>query len=258
MSPNLFTTLNEQLGVLTWPLLLSAFISLMIILERLALIISELPRRDAWLVEIRAKSDCVSSYELKQVLHEAASSSGRKSILFKGAQLLMAHANQDRLMREEIISLWLMQQKQQLKSGLKVLQVIGVIAPLLGLLGTVLGLIEMFNQLGQSTGPVMPSQLASGLGMAMNTTAAGLFIALPAIIMAHLFGIWSDRKCRTLAHVLNQINLSLAGVKKAMTLGVEPTRVSEFERIFGYTQNLSTPSIRKEHSDADLKSVTRI
>ncbi|MGS0728478.1 MotA/TolQ/ExbB proton channel family protein, partial [Shewanella sp. 0m-11] len=101
----------------------------------------------------------------------------------------------------------------------KILQIIGVISPMLGLLGTVLGLIEMFNQLGLSDGPVTPSQLASGLGLAMNTTAAGLIIALPAITMAHLFTIWADRRCNKIAHALNLLNLWLEGFDQALSIG---------------------------------------
>ena len=219
MSVNLFTSLSEQLGPLTWPMFICAFIALMIILERLALVISELPKRDTWLRGLRNQSRTSDPEQIKALI--AQLSTGR-SMLSKGTHLLLTHAEQNRTMREEIINLWLTNQKQRLRSGLKVLQVIGIITPLLGLLGTVLGLIEMFNQLGASDGPVTPSQLASGLGLAMNTTAAGLIIAVPAITMAHLFGIWADQRCSKTAYALNQINLWLEGLEQAMTLGCDP------------------------------------
>ncbi|MPY23600.1 flagellar motor protein MotA [Shewanella psychropiezotolerans] len=219
MSVNLFTSLSEQLGPLTWPMFICAFIALMIILERLALVIFELPKRDTWLRGLRKQSRTSDPEQVKALI--AQLSTGR-SMLSKGTHLLLTHAEQNRTMREEIINLWLTKQKQVLRSGLKVLQVIGIITPLLGLLGTVLGLIEMFNQLGASDGPVTPSQLASGLGLAMNTTAAGLIIAVPAITMAHLFGIWADQRCSKIAYVLNQINLWLEGLEQAMTLGCDP------------------------------------
>ena len=73
-----------------------------------------------------------------------------------------------------------------LHAGLRLLGLIGVISPLIGLLGTVLGLIEMFKGVAATTGSITPNDLADGLGLAMRTTAAGLMIALPAISGAQL------------------------------------------------------------------------
>ncbi|WP_206006350.1 MotA/TolQ/ExbB proton channel family protein, partial [Pseudoalteromonas sp. c7(2019)] len=70
-------------------------------------------------------------------------------------------------------SIWVQDKRQELHSGLKLLALIGVISPLLGLLGTVLGLIDMFKAIALTTGSVTPNDLADGLGIAMRTTAAG-------------------------------------------------------------------------------------
>ncbi|AQS39980.1 outer membrane transport energization protein ExbB [Shewanella psychrophila] len=250
MSVTLFTSLNEQLGPLTWPMLICAFIALMIILERLALVMFELPKRDTWLSELRKQTRTANPEQLKSLITQL--STGR-SVLSKGTHLLLTHAGQNRAMREEIINLWLTKQKQKLRAGLKVLQVIGIITPLLGLLGTVLGLIEMFNQLGASDGPVTPSQLASGLGLAMNTTAAGLIIAVPAITMAHLFGIWADQRCSKIAHALNQINLWLEGLEQAMTLGND-SQTSAFSAQTNKVQTRMSQSKKAQAADAQVKT----
>jgi biopolymer transport protein ExbB len=216
MSQYLYQQLSQQLGYLTWPLLICAFLSLMIILERLALVIFEFPKRDTWLFQLRQQSKSATPEQRQGLM--AQISQGR-SMLARGAALLLSHADQPRPMREEIVTLWLAKQQTKLLSGLKILQVIGIITPLLGLLGTVLGLIEMFNQLGMSNGPVTPSQLASGLGLAMNTTAAGLIIAVPAITMAHLFTLWAERRGNNVAHALNLLNLWLEGLDRALNIG---------------------------------------
>ncbi|WP_374702318.1 MotA/TolQ/ExbB proton channel family protein [Shewanella sp. GutCb] len=216
LSQPLYQQLSEQLGYLTWPLFICAFVALMIILERLALVLYELPKRDSWLTQLRQQARSATPEQRQQLM--AQISQGR-SMLAKGTALLLSHSDQNRLMREEIVSLWLVKQKSKLLSGLKILQVIGIITPLLGLLGTVLGLIEMFNQLGLSDGPVTPSQLASGLGLAMNTTAAGLIIAVPAITMAHLLTLWAERRCNKITHVLNLLNLWLEGFDQALSIG---------------------------------------
>ncbi|WP_372031128.1 MotA/TolQ/ExbB proton channel family protein [Shewanella sp. 10N.286.45.A1] len=216
VSQPLYQQLAEQLGYLTWPLFICAFVALMIILERLALMLYELPKRDGWLTQLRQQARSATPEQRQQLTAEI--SQGR-SMLAKGTALLLRHSDQSREMREEIVNLWLVKQKSRLLSGLKVLQIIGIITPLLGLLGTVLGLIEMFNQLGLSDGPVTPSELASGLGLAMNTTAAGLIIAVPAITLAHLFTLWAERRCNKLAHALNLLNLWLEGFDQALSIG---------------------------------------
>tara|TARA_R110002033_G_scaffold37722_3_gene76736 strand:- start:3612 stop:4352 length:741 start_codon:yes stop_codon:yes gene_type:complete len=216
MSHPLYVQLTQQLGYLAWPLFICAFLCLLIVLERLALVVSELLKRDAWLTDLRQQSLSATQVKRQQLI---ISLSQGKSMLARGTALLLTHAEQHKTMREEIINLWLLKQKDKLQSGLRVLQIIGIITPLLGLLGTVLGLIEMFNQLGLSDGPVTPSQLATGLGLAMNTTAAGLIIAVPAITMAHLLTLWADQRCNKMAHALNQLNLWLDGLDQALNIG---------------------------------------
>lgn len=56
MSQPLYYQLAGQLGYLTWPLFICAFLALMIILERLALILYEQPKRDRWLIQLRQQA----------------------------------------------------------------------------------------------------------------------------------------------------------------------------------------------------------
>jgi len=70
-----------------------------------------------------------------------------------------------------------------LQSGLKPLGLIAAIAPLLGLLGTVLGMIEAFQRLQQAGNKVDPSILSGGIWEALLTTAAGLIVAIPVTII---------------------------------------------------------------------------
>jgi biopolymer transport protein ExbB len=66
----------------------------------------------------------------------------------------------------------------QLRSYLRGIEVIAQSAPLLGLLGTVIGMIEAFNKLEASGAAVNPSQLAGGIWTALLSTALGLAVAL--------------------------------------------------------------------------------
>ncbi len=84
------------------------------------------------------------------------------------------------------------QEAEYLERYVGVLSVIAQISPLLGLLGTVQGMIKVFNKI-VSAGVGDPSQLADGISVALVTTAAGLTVAIPTLIGYHyLIGRASD------------------------------------------------------------------
>ena len=66
------------------------------------------------------------------------------------------------------------------RAGLRALDLIGTIAPLLGLLGTVLGMIAAFQTLQEAGARADPAALAGGIWEALLTTAAGMAVAIPA------------------------------------------------------------------------------
>ncbi len=74
----------------------------------------------------------------------------------------------------------------ELRRYLRMFNGISTICPLLGLLGTVLGMIRAFNAIATSDAMGRPELLAAGIGQALLTTAAGLTVAIPALI-AYLF-----------------------------------------------------------------------
>jgi biopolymer transport protein ExbB len=67
------------------------------------------------------------------------------------------------------------------------LAIVATVAPLVGLLGTVLGMIEAFHVIAYSEGMGNPALLAGGISKALVNTAAGLTVALPALGMHHYF-----------------------------------------------------------------------
>jgi biopolymer transport protein ExbB len=79
------------------------------------------------------------------------------------------------------------------RSGLRVLELIALIAPLLGLLGTVLGMIDAFRELQAAGGAADPSDLAGGIWEALLTTAAGMAVAIPAAVALTWFESVADR-----------------------------------------------------------------
>lgn len=78
-------------------------------------------------------------------------------------------------------------QLSEMRSGLRVLDAIAQVAPLLGLFGTVLGMIEAFRQLQAAGSQVDPSMLAGGIWIALLTTAVGLGVAMPVSLVLSAF-----------------------------------------------------------------------
>lgn len=75
-----------------------------------------------------------------------------------------------------------------LLKGLPALQGIASVAPLLGLLGTVVGMIQAFFTVAKERGAMgNPELLAEGIGQALVTTAAGLSVAIPALVLFYAF-----------------------------------------------------------------------
>ena len=100
----------------------------------------------------------------------------------------------------------------RLKSGLKLIAAIAALSPLLGLLGTVLGMIEAFRQMEAAGSQIDPSILSGGIWLALLTTAIGLIVAIPATV-AHL---WLNA---TVARAGRQ--LEAAGTAILSALGIE-------------------------------------
>nr|WP_145177546.1 MotA/TolQ/ExbB proton channel family protein [Rubripirellula lacrimiformis] len=80
-----------------------------------------------------------------------------------------------------------------LKRFLRVFHAISNVAPLLGLLGTVLGMIEAFDMMSSQESIGRPEMLASGISVALVTTAGGLAVAIPAYLAYMYFSSKSDR-----------------------------------------------------------------
>lgn len=87
---------------------------------------------------------------------------------------------------EERLHIALSEQKLQLERNLGFIGTMGNTAPLIGLLGTVWGIMRAFHDMA-STGSAGPSVVAAGVAEALFTTAAGLLVAVPAVLLYNHF-----------------------------------------------------------------------
>jgi biopolymer transport protein ExbB len=94
---------------------------------------------------------------------------------------------------------------QKLKKNLRVFHAISNVAPLLGLLGTVLGMMDSFNAIATSSAIGRPDLLAGGIGQALITTAAGLLVAIPAYLASIYFLSKVDRALIQMDHYSQQL-----------------------------------------------------
>ncbi|MBZ8119758.1 MotA/TolQ/ExbB proton channel family protein [Roseovarius sp. LXJ103] len=93
----------------------------------------------------------------------------------------------------------------RLESGFRLLDSVAQLAPLLGLFGTVLGMIEAFQSMQDAGAQVDPSLLAGGIWVALLTTAIGLVVAMPTALVLSWFEGRMDAERVTAEHALTTI-----------------------------------------------------
>jgi biopolymer transport protein ExbB len=124
------------------------------------------------------------------------------------------------LPREEIKEILFDQGRQevhQLEKGLGVLETVAGIGPLLGLLGTVLGILKVFKVISVM-GVGQATSLAGGISEALITTIAGLFIGIPALVAYNYFGNKAEGLVLEIEkysnHLLNKIGIITSAAGK--------------------------------------------
>ncbi len=165
--------LMEMGGLVMWPLLLTSFVATAVVVERLIFIFREREKNRDDVVE--------------KILHHAqdnqidlALQTGRQSNDFVARTLVHGLEHHD----DSFSSALLQQASRELKrlsKGLPTLDTIITLAPLLGLFGTVTGLIRSFQFLGGGEISA-PTAITGGIAEALIATAFGLIIAIVALI----------------------------------------------------------------------------
>jgi biopolymer transport protein ExbB len=126
---------------------------------------------------------------------------------------LKNNKNINKSFRDEIISCRLLEIKELLEAGINFLRIMAVLSPMIGLLGTVIGMIKAFKTIANLNSPIVPATIADGLWNAMLTTAYGLSIAIPALLAVFIYSRISEKYLLNLQKLLNQESLKLEGVK---------------------------------------------
>lgn len=108
---------------------------------------------------------------------------------------------------EDEVAAIAMRELHELQRGFRTLEAIAQIAPLLGLFGTVLGMIDAFQKLQSAGNSVDPSILAGGIWVALLTTAAGLAVAMPVSLVL----TWFETRLEDERVAIQTLNSELIG-----------------------------------------------
>jgi biopolymer transport protein ExbB len=167
-------------GFAMYGLLVLSVVSLGIVFERLFFFARQHSNPNQLLREI---GDRISKDDMKGAIQVCDRNRG---MLPKILQFGLYRNEKSRADISDALSIALLEQLNTLEANLAIIGTVAVIAPFVGLFGTVLGIIRAFNDIalkGNST----PAVVAAGVSEALVTTAAGLFVAVVAVIFFNYF-----------------------------------------------------------------------
>ncbi len=163
-----------------WALLLLSVIAIAIVIERLMFFASQHSDSKGLL---RALGQKIAADDLNGAIKVCRENKG---MLPKILEFGLKRGEKNRADITDALSIALMEHLNSLERNLGIIGTIAVIAPFVGLFGTVLGIIKAFQDIalkGNST----PAVVAAGVSEALITTAAGLFVAVVSVIFFNYF-----------------------------------------------------------------------
>lgn len=168
----------QAIGWPIWPLIIASIVALALIIERSAAL------RRQRIVPAALLQDVLSLHARRQITPEVIAKLEQNSPLGRVLAAALRNERAPRDIAGEAVANAGSHVAHDLSRYLTLLGSIGSIAPLLGLLGTVIGMIEIFasQQAGSS-----PQQLAHGISIALYCTAFGIIVAVPAVLFYRHF-----------------------------------------------------------------------
>lgn len=169
--------LISQGGILMWPIMFCSCVALAIVIDRFRFLRRATIDTREFMDTMRQILRQNRTQEAIQICDETDAPVAR----IMKAGILKSNRPKEEI-REAIVDAGNLEMPH-LERHLSALATCANIAPLLGLLGTVSGMIKAFAQIQNKRGQVNPSDLAEGIGNALVTTAAGLAVAIPILVV---------------------------------------------------------------------------
>ena len=166
-----------------WPLLMCSIVALALVIERFLSLREHLVAPEGLMQQaIDASQNALPSADVAAQLSEHSTLG---QVLASGWQALQADPYTNDAELRNALEMAGREAAHRLEKHLVALATIASAAPLLGLLGTIIGMIEIFG--AQTPGSSNPAQLAQGISMALYNTAFGLIVAIPALMFWRYF-----------------------------------------------------------------------
>lgn len=197
-------------GLIGWVIVVLGLLVVILVVVRTVILYSKNAQARAIRIEtLRLLAD----QQVEQALNYCQRQTGPFARLLAA---IMTHAKAERDHLEDVISETLLHESAPLNRFGATILVIATISPLLGLLGTVTGMISTFDIITEfGTGD--PKLLSGGISIALVTTQLGLIVAIPAVLVATMLNSWAETIKRELEETaLKASNLVLGNVPQAI------------------------------------------
>jgi biopolymer transport protein ExbB/TolQ len=154
-------------------LVMFSVVALAVIIERIIVVTRQFKYQESTLMGLTERLEAGANDTFLKGIR-------KDSILYRMSAELIAHANNGALSLERHLDSRLALERRTLEKRVIILGTLGNNAPFVGLLGTVLGVIRAFKDLGASAGQG-PEVVMQGISQALVATAVGIFVALPCV-----------------------------------------------------------------------------
>jgi biopolymer transport protein ExbB len=182
-----------------WPILLLSFVGITVVVERLLFILRENSHREPEVVE-----KMLESVEKRDI--EGALAIGRQSKDFVARILVYTLTNKEYSLSNAFIRAS-SQELARFQQGMATLDTVITAAPLLGLLGTVTGMMRTFGALGGGDIAAAASKITGGVAEALIATACGLLIAVTALMPYNYLNARTEEAKHEVADASNALEI---------------------------------------------------
>ncbi len=194
-------------GIFMYPLLLILAIGTAIIAERVVILFrSRVDEKQVW----KQLSPVLSSEKLDEALQSCLKGGQDRPlhyVLCRGIEGMKSQTSRESI--QGITDEAMLEVTPRLEARLHYLPNLANVATLIGLLGTIMGLIEAFTAVAVADPSQKSALLAKGISVAMNTTAFGLLVAIPMMLIYTFLQAWTNRMIDRLdEYALKLVNLS--------------------------------------------------
>lgn len=190
-------------GYAEYALILLAFVVAIITIERIAFLSIELAhyKRNSWIEKI-SMSEFMYTVNINSRLHQ-------HGIFY---HIILSFTEQAKPYDFSMIENVASQQVRKLEAGLGLLKLIAGISPLVGILGTILGIMESFSNMtgnNQDGSHFQLDNIATGISIALITTATGLIVAIVAIFLHFIIQSYANFFINKIDFLVNRIENSI-------------------------------------------------